>query len=270
MTNKTIDGIPDINIHKTAIVDPQVTLSAGVTIGPYAVIQGKVAIGANVSVGSHCMITGNTTIGRGCQFYTGAVIGSAPQDKKYSGDENVVLIIGENNVFREYVTVNTGTADGGAETVIGNNNLFMAYSHVAHDCLVGNDCVMANLGTLAGHVTVEDRVVVGGLSGVHQFVRIGKYAIIGGCSKVVQDVPPYAMCDGNPAKIFGINSIGLRRANFPTEKANLLRKAYKILFHSNLNRTTAIERVQQEMESSPELDYLLAFIQNAKRGVLNG
>ena len=168
------------------------------------------------------------------------------------------------------MTVNTGTPDGGAETVIGNNNLFMAYSHVAHDCLVGSDCVMANLGTLAGHVTLVDHVVVGGLSRVHQFVRIGKFAIIGGCSKVVQDVPPYAMCDGNPAKIFGINSIGLKRANFPVDKMNILRKAYKVLFHSNLNRTSAIEKVKQEFDSVQELDYLLAFIQDAKRGVVNG
>lgn len=257
-------------VHETAVVDPGAKIADGVRIGPYAIIEGNVTIGPNVVIGNHCVITGNTTIGAGCQFFTGAVIGSAPQDKKHISSKNSFLTIGENNVFREYVTINSGTEEGGGKTIIGDRNLFMAYSHVAHDCLVGSDCVMANLGTLAGHVTLEDRVVVGGLSGIHQFVRVGKFAIIGGCSKVVQDVPPYAMCDGNPAKIFGINSIGLKRANFPVEKMNLLRKAYKVLFHSNLNRTTAIEKVKQEFDSAQELDYLLAFIQDAKRGVVNG
>ncbi|MFT7538530.1 MAG: UDP-N-acetylglucosamine acyltransferase, partial [Lysobacterales bacterium] len=184
----------NVRIHKTAIIHPGAELSSGVTVGPYSIIEEGVRLGDNVRVGSHCVITGQTLIGRNSRIYTGAVVGSTPQDKKHATDDNVFLNIGEDNVIREYVTMNPGTAKGGGKTVIGNNNLFMAYSHIAHDCIVGNNCVMANGATLAGHVTLEDNTVIGGLSAVHQFVRLGRLSIVGGCTKVIQDIPPFSMC----------------------------------------------------------------------------
>lgn len=257
-------------VHETAVVDSSAKIADGVRIGPYAIIEGNVVIGPNVVIGNHCVITGNTTIGAGCQFFTGAVIGSAPQDKKHVIGKNSFLSIGDNNVFREYVTVNSGTEEGGGKTIIGESNLFMAYSHVAHDCRVGNDCVVANVGHLAGHVTLEDRVIIGGLSGVHQFVRIGRLSIVGGCSKVVQDIPPYSMCDGDPSKVFGVNIVGLKRAQFAQETISTLRKAFKILFHSGLTKTHAIEKVQQELGSTAEVDSLIEFIRSSERGVCGG
>jgi UDP-N-acetylglucosamine acyltransferase len=254
-------------IHETAVVAPSAKIAQGVTIGPYAILEGNVSIGPNVSIGNHCVITGNTTIGAGCQFFTGAVVGSAPQDKKHISGKNSYLTIGENNVFREYITVNSGTEEGGGHTTIGDRNLFMAYSHVAHDCRVGNDCVVANVGHLAGHVILEDRVIIGGLSGVHQFVRIGRLSIVGGCSKVVQDIPPYSMCDGDPSKIFGVNIIGLKRAQFSQTSIATLRKVFKVLFHSGLIKTNAIEKIQQEFEVTPEIEHLINFIKTSERGV---
>ncbi len=255
-----------MNIHKTAIVSPKAELAKGVVVGPYSIIKEGVKIAENVNVGSFCMIEGNTTIGKNCQFFTGAVIGSIPQDKKFKVGSDVALHIGENNVFREYVTVNPGTNDGG-ETVVGNDNLFMAYTHIAHDCVVGNSCVMANNGTLAGHVTLEDMSVVGGLTAIHQFVRLGRLSIVGGCSKVVQDIPPFSTCDGHPARIYGLNSIGLRRAKIPLAKINLLKRAFKILFHSGLTKDTSLEKVKKELDTSVELEHLLNFIKTSKRGV---
>ena len=254
-------------VHETAVISSSAKIAAGVTIGPYAIIEDNVTIEENVAIGNHCVITGNTTIGPNCQLFTGAVIGSPPQDKKHVGGKNSSLKIGANNVFREYVTVNCGTEEAGGKTVIGDRNLFMAYSHVAHDCKIGNDCVIANLGTLAGHVVLEDRAIIGGLSGVHQFVRIGTMSIVGGCSKVVQDVPPYSMCDGDPSKVFGVNIVGLKRAQFAQTTVSTLRKAFKILFHSGLTKTHAIEKVQQEFGSTTELDYLIGFIRGSERGV---
>ncbi|MBL8013123.1 MAG: acyl-ACP--UDP-N-acetylglucosamine O-acyltransferase [Candidatus Omnitrophica bacterium] len=257
----------DVLIHETAVISPSAKIAPSVSIGPYAIIEGNVVIEDDVVIGNHCVITGNTEIGAGCQFFTGAVIGSAPQDKKHVGGKNSFLKIGTKNVFREYVTVNCGTEEGGGQTIIGNRNLFMAYSHVAHDCKIGNDCVIANLGTLAGHVTLEDRAIIGGLSGVHQFVRIGTMSIVGGCSKVVQDVPPYSMCDGDPSKVFGVNIVGLKRGQFEQSTISTLRKAFKILFHSGLSKTHAIEKVQKDLGSTTELEYLIGFIRGSERGV---
>ena len=256
----------ETQIHKTAIVDSKAKLGKNISIGPYSIIHGNVTLGDDCQVGSHCVMTGRTTIGKHCQFFTGAVIGSMPQDKKYSDHEKVFLTIGDHNVFREYATVNPGTGDGG-KTVIGHNNLFMAYAHIAHDCVVGNNCVIANNGTLAGHVTLEDRAVVGGLSAVHQFVRLGELSIVGGCSKVVQDIPPFSTCDGHPAKVFGINAIGLKRAKFSLETVTRIKKAFKILFGSGLSKTTAIERIEKELGPCPEVEHLIFFIKMSKRGV---
>lgn len=255
------------NIHKTAIVSSQVKLGSNVTIGPYSVIEGPVVLGDDVVIGAHCVVEGRTVLGRGCQLFTGAVIGSPPQDKKHRAENQVFLEIGDHNIFREYVTINPGTVEGGGKTVIGNNNLFMACSHVAHDCLVGNDCTMANYSGLSGHVTLEDRAVIGGLTGVHQFVRVGYLSMIGGCSKINQDVPPYGLVDGNPATLRGLNIVGLRRGNVSSESSLALRRAYKILFNSGLARTNAIAQVEEQMGGVPEVKRLVEFINNSKRGI---
>lgn len=257
----------NINIHKSAVIHPGAKFSSGVTVGPYSVVEGSVSLGDNVRIASHCVITGQTTIGRNCKIYSGAVIGSAPQDKKYSADDNVFLNIGENNVIREYVTINPGTVDGGSKTVIGNNNLIMAYAHVAHDCVIGNNCVMANAATLGGHVVLEDNAVIGGLSAVHQFVRLGRLSIVGGCSKVVQDIPPFSMCDGHPAQVMGINAVGLRRAQFSAEVIQRLRKAFKTLFRSGLTRAHALERISSDIETCPEIEHLIFFAKTSERGL---
>ena len=255
-----------MSIHKTAVVSPKAKLAKTVSVGPYSVIKDGVTIADGVAIGSFCVIEGNTTVGKNCQFFTGAVIGSIPQDRKFKESEKVFLEIGENNIFREYTTANPGTGDGG-KTIIGNNNLFMAYSHVAHDCIIGNNCVMANAGTLAGHVTIEDMAVVGGLAAVHQFVRLGRHSIIGGCSKVVQDVPPFSTCDGHPARVYGLNSIGLRRAKMSPAAINTLRKAFKILFYSGLTKVHALEKIKKELKPCPELEHLIEFIKTTKRGL---
>lgn len=254
-------------IHKTAVIHPDAKLGLDVSVGPYSVIGAKVTLGDGSRVGTHCVLDGRTTIGKNCQFFTGAVIGSAPQDKKFQENDDVELIIGDNNVVREYVTMNPGTIDGGRKTTVGSNNLFMAYSHIAHDCVVGNNCVMANSGTLAGHVTLEDNAVVGGLSAVHQFVRLGRLSIVGGCSKVVQDIPPFSMCDGHPARVYNLNLVGLKRAKIPVKSVKSLKLAFKILFHSGFSKTHAIEQVTKEVPSCPEVDHLIFFAKTTDRGL---
>src|SRR3989339_1752087 len=233
-------------IHKTAIVAPEAQIPGDVEIGPWTVIGPKVKIGSGVKIGNSCLIDGSTVIGAGCQIFNGAVIGSVPQDLKYKG-EDTKLIIGENNIIREYTTINLGTVEKGL-TQVGNNNLIMAYSHIAHDCVVGDNCVLANCATLAGHVTIEDRAVIGGLVAVHQFTRVGKMAIIGGCSKVVKDIPPFSTCDGNPARVYGLNLVGVRRAGMPQKAQRELKKAFKILFHSGLALKNSIKKVKKEIE----------------------
>ena len=254
-------------IHKTAIIDEQVKLGKNVTVGPYAVINGPVTIGDDVTIGAHAVIEGNTTIGKGCQVYSSAVIGSPPQDRKYQKKDKVYLEIGANNVFREFVTVNPGTIEGGAKTTIGNNNLFMACCHVAHDCTIGNDCVLANYVGLSGHVTIEDRAVIGGLTGVHQYTRVGYLSMIGGCSKVNQDVAPYSLVDGNPATLRGLNIVGLKRAEIPSPSLKALHRAFKILFNSGLNRSNAVIQVKDQLNGIPEIHRVMEFIQLSKRGI---
>ncbi len=261
-----IDNITPL-IHPTAIIGPDVRLGKDVSVGPYSIIQGRVTIGDHVVIGAHCVVEGKTNLGRSCQLFTGAVIGSPPQDKKHHGQDDVLLNIGDNNIFREYVTVNPGTVEGGGITTIGNNNLFMACSHVAHDCQIGNDCILANYVGLSGHVTLEDRAVIGGLSGVHQFSRVGFMSIIGGCSKVNQDVPPYSMVDGNPATLRGLNVIGIKRAAISSQTALGLRRAFKILFNSGLARGNAIAQVESQAGNGPEILRLLEFIKTSKRGI---
>ncbi len=254
-----------MNIHPTAIVSPKAKLADSVSVGPFSVISDNIVIGADTKVGSHCVIEGNTTIGRGCEIFTGAVVGSRPQDLKFKG-EKVFLEIGDNNIIREYCTLNPGTQDGG-KTIVGNNNLLMAYSHIAHDCVVGNGCVLANNCTLAGHVTIEDKAVVGGIVAIHQFVRIGMLSIIGGCSKVVQDIPPFSTCDGHPARVYGLNLVGLRRNGISNDSIRKIDQAFKLFFNSGLSLKHALEKAEQELEKTKEISYLVNFAKNSERGM---
>lgn len=252
-------------IHPTAVISKKAQLDSDVEVGPYSVIGDHVKIAKNVRIGAHCVIENDATIGSGCKIFTGAVIGSIPQDLKYAGEKSFVLI-GKNNTIREFVTINLSTTEGN-KTVIGDNNLIMAYSHVAHDCLVGNGCIIANGGTLAGHVILEDKVVIGGLVAVHQFVRLGKMSIIGGCSKVVTDIPPFSTCDGHPAKFYGLNIVGLKRAGVSHEAMHQLRCAFKIFFQSGLNKKNAVEKIKETVGTSPEVEHLINFLTSSKRGI---
>lgn len=257
-------------IHPTAVIGPDVKLGDNIIISPYVVIEGEVTIGDGTEIGSNATISGPTTIGKGNRIFPNVSIGTDPQDKKYQRGQRTFLEIGDNNVFREFVTANRGTLEGAVTTRIGSRNLFMAYAHVAHDCQVGNDCVFANLATLAGHVTVGDHAIIGGLTGVHQFVRIGARAMIGGCSKLAQDVPPFCLCDGNPPVLYGLNVVGLKRAQMPHSTLKLLKEASRILFHSGLSKSTGVERVENEVELVPEVKVLLDFVKSSERGILMG
>ena len=254
-------------IHPTAVVGPLVKTGDNVIIGPYAVIDGEVVLGDHVEVGAHAHVSGWTTIGNGSRIFPHAAIGGDPQDKKHKRLDKTCLEIGANNIFREFVTINRGTIEGGGLTRIGNNNLFMAYAHVAHDCRVGDDCVFANSGTLAGHVTVEDRVIIGGLTAIHQFCRLGTMAMIGGCSRVIQDVPPYALCVGGPALVYNINAVGLRRAGMTASNMKHLKEAFRILFHSGLAKSSAIEQIQKDVIKTPEVGHLVDFAGASQRGL---
>ncbi len=254
-----------MQIHPTAIVSKKAKLADDIQVGPYAIIGDNVAIGKGTKIGAHCLIEGNTAIGKSCEIFTGAVIGSRPQDLKYKGEKSS-LGIGDNNIIREYCTFNPGTQDAG-KTIVGDSNLFMAYSHIAHDCVVGNNCIIANNGTLAGHVTIEDRAVVGGLVAIHQFVRVGTLSIIGGCSKVVQDIPPYSTCDGHPARVYGLNLIGLRRQGISKDAMEQLNRAFKILFNEGHTIRRALEKVEKEVKLNKEVSYLFNFVKNSQRGI---
>lgn len=254
-------------IHPTAIVSKKAKIAEGVEIGPYTIVEENVEIKEGTVIGPFCTITGHTIIGKNNQIFSGAVIGSVPQDLKYRGERSWI-IIGDNNKIREYVTINPGTGEEG-KTVIGDNNLLMAYAHIAHDCIIGNGTIIANLGTLAGHVVVEDSSIVGGLAAIHQFVRIGKFAIVGGCSKVVQDIPPYSTCDGHPARVRGLNTVGLRRGGFSAQKRAFLKRAFKILFFSGHPLTQGIQLLEQiaEVRDDEDVKYLLSFLRNSCRGI---
>jgi UDP-N-acetylglucosamine acyltransferase len=254
-------------IHETAVVHSGATLGRNVVIGPYAVIGEHIKLGDNCIVGSHVSIDGWTTAGDNNRFYHGATIGCEPQDLKFKGEKSH-LVIGDNNIFRENVTINRGTEGGGGETRIGNNCLFMAYSHVAHDCQIGNHVIMGNCAALAGHIVIEDRVIISGLSGIHQFCKIGKMAMVGFLSKIVKDVPPFVLVDGNPAKVAGINVVGLRRNDVSSEVRDEIKKAYRILYRSNLTIIKAVEQMEQELQGSQEIDHFIRFLRNAERGIL--
>lgn len=255
----------DVKIHPTAIIEKGAELGSGVEIGPFSIVGENVKIGDNTKIRERVTLTGWTSIGKGCEVFSGAVIGSRTQDKKFKGEKSYVNI-GDENIFREYVTVNPGT-DEGTETRIGDHNLFMAYAHIAHDCIVHNHVTIANVGTLAGHVEVEDRAIIGGLSAAHQFVRIGAYSITGGCSKLTQDIPPFMMVDGHPATACSVNSVGLQRADFSAEDKSLIKKAYKILFRQKLPLKKAIIELEENLEKTERIQQLLTFLKKTERGI---
>lgn len=254
-----------VKIHPTAIVHSEAQLDEDVEIGPYAVVDKNAKIGKSTCIEGFAQILGYTQIGKNCHIFPYAVIGSIPQDLKYKGEKSFV-VIGDNNIIREFVTVNPGTEEN-TSTVIGNNNLIMAYSHIAHNCKIGDNNILANAATLAGYVEIENRVVIGGLVAIHQFCRVGSFSIIGGCSKVVQDIPPYSLCDGHPAKVRGINIVGLKRAGFPKEKIEIIRKAYKIIFFENHTFSVARQIILKELPLLEEINKLLDFISSSKRGI---
>lgn len=255
-----------MDIHPTAIVHPRATIAPGVKIGAYSLIGENVRIGKNTLVDSHVVVEGWTDVGERCHLFPFVSIGTAPQHMRYRGEPTRV-IIGDENVIREFVTIHRATAEGGGITSLGHGNFIMAYSHIAHDCKVGNQVIMANASTLAGHIAVEDFAIVGGLVAIHQFVRVGCYAIIGGASGVPKDIPPYMCAAGNRAKLFGLNTVGLKRHRFSEATLFALKQAYRILFRSHLILNKAIEKVETDVPRLPEITHLLDFLKSSKRGV---
>ncbi len=252
-------------VHPSAVVHPGAVISDGVEIGPYSVIGENVKIGAGTKIASHVVIDGVCELGEENKVFPSAVIGTSPQDLKYKGERTSVKI-GSRNTIREFVTINTGTVGGGGLTVVGDDNLIMAYCHIAHDCMISNKIVMANGATLGGHVIIEDRVVVSGMTALHHFVRIGRLAMLGGCSKVVIDVPPYALYGGNPASVHGLNVVGLKRSNIPLQNRNELKKAFKILYNSGLNSAQAVDRIKTDVAQTEEVSHLVDFLGEISRG----
>ncbi len=256
-----------IVVHPTSIVAPGAVLDQGVVIGPYCTIGEHVRLGVGTRLISHVVIEGHTTLGANNTIYPFTTIGMAPQDLKYQG-EPARTIIGSGNTIRESVTIHRGTQGGGMETVLGDHNLLMAYCHVAHDCRIGSRVIMANSANLAGHITIEDGAIIGGLSGIHQFVRIGRLAMVGGMSGVPKDVPPFVWASGNRAFLYGLNHEGLRRNRIGPEAISLLKKAYHILFRSGLSMSEAAGRVRGSLPMTPEIEHLLSFVESSERGVL--
>jgi UDP-N-acetylglucosamine acyltransferase len=253
-------------IHPTAIVSSRAEIGASVQIGPYSIIGNSVIIHGDVEIAGHVVIEGPCEIGSGNQIYPFVSIGQPPQDLKYEGEETR-LVVGRGNIIREYVTMNRGTVGGGGLTAVGDDNLFMAQTHVAHDCIVGSSNVFANGASLAGHVTMGDHATLGAYVGVHQFCRIGNHAFIGAYSKIVKDALPFARTDGGEAKCYGANTLGLRRQGFSNETIRRIQRAFHLLLASKLNTTQALERIRAELAGAPEIDYLVEFIETSARGV---
>jgi UDP-N-acetylglucosamine acyltransferase len=255
-------------IHPTAIVDPSARIAESAEVGPYSIVGADVAIGARTQVQAHVFMEGPLEIGEDNVFYPYSTVGVAPQDMKYRGERSATRI-GHRNRIREFVTIHRGTEGGGMVTSIGDDNLLMAYVHVAHDARVGNHCVLANAVTFAGHVTVEDWAVIGASTGVHQFCRIGRHAIVGGYSVITQDVLPFSnTVTEREAKVFGENAVGLKRRGFPAETIDALHKAFRLLTRSGLNTTQAVERIAAEVGPSPEVAELIEFIRASSRGFI--
>ncbi len=264
--NKTAEKFKEVKIDPTAFVHPSAELDAGVVVGPYTVIGEGVSIGKNTVIGSHVVIDKWTTVGSGCGIFQFVSIGAAPQDLGYKGEKTEV-IIGDNNVIREFVTIHRATTKEERKTVCGNNNLFMNYVHIAHDCKLGNNIIMANSATLGGHVSIDDHAIVGGLVAIHQYVRIGAYCIIGGASAVSKDIPPYVMAVGNRARVYRLNAVGIKRHGFPKKEIEEIKKSYEIIFRSSLKLTDAAAALKKELPGSQHAKRFLDFIEGSKRGI---
>ncbi len=252
-------------IHSTAIIDPGAELGDGIVVGPYCVIGAGVRLGDGCRLHNHVTLAGPSEFGADNEFFPHASVGQRSQDLKYAG-EPTHLRVGEGNTFREFCTVNRGTAPG-SHTIIGSHGNFLAYSHIAHDCTVGDHVIFSNNGTLAGHVIVGDHAIIGGLTAVHQFCRIGAHAMTGGCSKIVQDVPPFMVADGNPAKVRAINSVGLGRRGFSPEAIALVKKAHRVLYREQRNHREAVEVLRGWEEKDPAIDQLIEFVATTERGI---
>ena len=254
-----------VSIHPLAVVQPGAELGADVTVGPFCQVGSNVRLGDRTVLRSHVNVEGHTTLGAGCEIWPFANVGGKTQDLKYKGGAPR-LVVGDNTVIRESATLNCATFDGG-ETRVGSKCLIMAYCHIAHDCIVGDRVIMANNATLAGHIVIEDDVILGGLTGVHQFVRIGRMSILGGFTKAVKDVPPYMMADGDPLKIYGLNKVGLERHGISAEAQQALKEAYKIVFRTDLTTAKALERIEAELAPLPEIRNFVDFIRKSERGI---
>ena len=255
-----------MRIHPTAIIHPGAELAANLMIGPYAVIDEEVKIGSGCRIHAHAHVAPYTTIGDRCDIYSYASIGTPPQDLKFDG-RRTETIIGNDNIIREFVTINRASVGGEGVTRIGDHGLFMAYSHVAHDCIIGNHVVMANAATLAGHVSIEDYAVLGGLSAVHQFVRIGTHAYVGGKTGVAKDIPPYVLASGHRAKLYGVNAVGLQRRDFPDAAIRALKECYRIIFRGKTSLKEALEEAERKVGDVAEVKILLDFIRGSERGI---
>jgi acyl-[acyl-carrier-protein]--UDP-N-acetylglucosamine O-acyltransferase len=253
-------------IHPTAIVSAEAEIGDDVEIGAFAIVGEGCAIGDGSVIAARATIERNVKVGRGVKVGIGSILGGAPQDLKFAGEETTVEI-GEGTTIREYVTVNRGTAYS-FTTTVGRNCLLMSYAHIAHDCRVGNGVTLANMVQLAGHVTIEDKAILSGLSAVHQFARIGRHSFIGGMSRVSKDIPPFLKAVGNPVKLYGLNTIGLQRSGMPDATILELKRAYRLFFRSDLNVTQAIERAQAELEPFAEVQELIRFVETSERGVV--
>ncbi len=253
-------------IHPTAIVDPGAEIGEGALVGPYCVVGPDVVLGAECWLQHHVTVMGPAKIGARNKFYAYSSIGQQTQDLKYKG-EPTYLEVGEENTFREFVTVNRGTT-GEGKTEVGNGGNFLAYSHIGHDCVVGDNVIFSNNGTLAGHVQVGDHAVMGGLTAVHQFCRVGRFAITGGCSKIVQDVPPFMIADGNPAEVRGINVIGMERNGFDAATIKVVKEAFRLIYRAKYNTRQALEAMEKELPDSEEVRQIRQFIEGSERGII--
>jgi UDP-N-acetylglucosamine acyltransferase len=253
-------------IHSTALIDPTAVIGQNVKIGPYSIIEADTIIGDSVTIGSHCQIARYAELRDNVALFQGVVLGTVPQDLKFKG-ERTRLVIGKGTVIREYAMLNRGTSAHG-ETTIGENCFLMAYSHVAHDCTVGNNVILANSVNLAGHIEIGDWVTIGGVVPIHQFVKIGAHSMIGGGFRVPQDICPYSLVAGYPIRVVGLNTIGLKRRGFKTETIHLLEKTFKILFFSGFNTSQAVTRIKEDVEAIPEVQLILDFIGKSDRGII--
>lgn len=254
-------------IHETAVVHPNAKIGRNVTIGPYVVIGEHVTLGDNCKLGPRVMIDGWTTIGESNHFHHGATIGIEPQDQIFPAEKSS-LTIGDFNIFREFVTVSRGTPQGGGETRIGDRNLLQAYSHIAHNCQIGNHVIIGNCNSLGDRVQIEDRAIISGLSVILSSIKIGTLVMIGACTKIVKDIPPYVLVDGNPSEVFGINVVGLRRNGLESDVRDEIKRAYKILYRSNLTLDAAINKMEQEFDRHPEISQLIKFLRSVENGIL--